>query len=235
MHARMQGESGSKYFIISDINIISLLSMQNRTFAIREWNFPGKRHKHEPLKERVRSIEGKNCVLFQIFFLILLWWAETLYLSYPSVLPLSKSSWAHATDTLMTFSFTFLWKIHFLSADLHFCLIAMSFLLQPLLSSAKPSLKQLSQASCCIHFQDVFRLKVETHCTLALAQWLGAWDWILYILNNRSALLSLHTMEKEVVKKAAMLFFYAQFPIANWKCTRTPFIGWMSTNEKSGL
>ncbi len=126
-------------------------------------------------------------------------------------------------------------KFIFLSADLHFCLIVMSFLLQPLLSSAKPSLKKLSQASCCIHFQDVFRLKVEIHCTLALAQWLRAGDWILYILNKSvSPFIPSHN-GKGGCKTAAMLFFYAQFPIANWKRTRTPFKGWMSTNERSGL
>ncbi len=110
----MQGESGSKYFY-------NFRHKHNFPFKYAEPHFchqrietfQAKEHKHEPLKERVRSIEGKKlCFVSNILF-DSIWWAETLYLSYPSVLPLSKSSWAHAADSLMTFSFTFLWKIHF--------------------------------------------------------------------------------------------------------------------------
>lgn len=106
----MQGESGSRRFYHSKyLYLFPFMHAEPHFCRQSFWTLQAGEQNHWPLKERVRWKERKFCIVFQRFFLILLWWAE----SYPSVLALSKSSWAHANHSLMTFSFTFHWKIHF--------------------------------------------------------------------------------------------------------------------------
>lgn len=124
----------------------------------------------------------------------------------------------------------------FVSADLHFCPHSDEFPPSAWFPPPKNSLKKLSQASCCIHFQDVFRLKVEIHCTLAPAQWLTACYWILYIMNKSVCPFIPSHNEKESCKNgsnALPLCSISPLQIENVKEHHSK--GWMRTNERREL
>lgn len=75
------------------------------------WNFPGRRTQARNTEGKSEMNRGKNlCFVSKILFDSTLMSRDTFL---KLVMSLSKSSWAHASDSLMTFSFTFHWKIHF--------------------------------------------------------------------------------------------------------------------------
>lgn len=125
----MQGESGSQSFYPFGNKQNFLLCMQSRTSAVRACGTL------QAGRTQLLTTEGKSemkirkiCVLFQRFYLILLWWS-TQRVSHQFCL---SPSHLERTPTIPSWLFHshFTEKFIFVSADLHFCLIVMSCLLQ---------------------------------------------------------------------------------------------------------